>query len=70
MNRRQRTIRGVEDEAWNMLSEVRRTSRTEKGALVSEAIRFWFDHLEEEIDHSGDDAESDPVNENLHDLAA
>ena len=47
MQKRQRTIRGVDDDAWEMLSAVRRDSRTEKGALISEAIRFWFDHLED-----------------------
>lgn len=47
MERRQRTIRGVDDDAWELLSNVRETSRTEMGALVSEAIRFWYDSLDE-----------------------
>lgn len=51
MERRQRTIRGIDDDAWDLLAEVRSTSRTEKGALVLEAIRFWYDNLVEE-DHS------------------
>ena len=45
MERRQRTIRGIDDDAWSLLTEVRVASRTEKGALVSEAIRFWYDNL-------------------------
>ena len=52
------------------LSGIRHASRTEKGALVSEAIRFWFDHLEDEIEHGGDETNPFPADERLHDLAA
>ena len=45
MTRRRRTIRGIDDTAWDMLTEVREVSRTETGALVSDALRFWYDHL-------------------------
>ncbi len=67
MERRQRTIRGIDDDAWKLLAEVRMASRTEKGALVSEAIRFWYDNLAEE-----DQIEDGPypVDDPLHDLAA
>ena len=45
MTRKRRTIRGIDDTAWEMLTEVREVSRTETGALVSDALRFWYDHL-------------------------
>ncbi len=45
MTRTRRTIRGIDDAAWDMLTEVRDISRTETGALVSDALRFWYDHL-------------------------
>ncbi|MEL7445174.1 MAG: hypothetical protein AAGK02_05095 [Pseudomonadota bacterium] len=50
MDRRQRTIRGVDDDAWEMLQEVAELNRTARGALIAEAIRFWYAHLD------GDDA--------------
>lgn len=46
MNRRQRTIRGVDDDAWEMLGEVAALNRTARGALVTDAIRFWYAHLD------------------------
>ena len=48
MIRRQRTIRGIDEDAWQMLSDVREVSRTHTGALISSAIRFWYDQLPEE----------------------
>lgn len=48
MERGKRTIRGIDDDAWEMLLEVRETSRTQTGALVSEALRFWYRHLDED----------------------
>ena len=45
MARNRRTIRGIDDAAWKMLTEVREVSRIETGALVSDALRFWYDHL-------------------------
>lgn len=48
MNRRQRTIRGVDDDAWEMLGEVAALNRTARGALVTDAIRFWYAYLEED----------------------
>lgn len=48
MKRRQRTIRGVDDDAWEMLQEVAELNRTARGALIAEAIRFWYAHLDGE----------------------
>jgi len=45
MTRRRHTIRGIDDDAWEMLVEVRESSRTQTGALVSDALRYWYDHL-------------------------
>lgn len=47
MKRRQRTIRGIDDDAWALLTQVRAETRTEMGALFSEAIRFWHENLDE-----------------------
>ena len=46
MKRRQRTIRGVDDDAWEMLQEVAVLNRTARGALIADAIRFWYAHLD------------------------
>lgn len=46
MKRRQRTIRGVDDDAWEMLREVAELNRTARGALIADAIRFWYAHLD------------------------
>ena len=54
MEQRKRTIRGIDDDAWRMLIAVRDHSRTQTGALVSEALRFWYDHLDEEDPDEGD----------------
>ena len=53
MNRKKRTIRGIDNDAWRMLVEVRETSRTQTGALVSDALRFWYSSLDE-VDVSED----------------
>ena len=45
MARNRRTIRGIDDAAWKMLVEVREISRINTGALVSDALRFWYDRL-------------------------
>lgn len=45
MTRRRHTIRGIDGDAWEMLIEVRESSRTQTGALLSDALRFWYDHL-------------------------
>ena len=50
MERRKRTVRGIDDDAWAMLVEVREHSRTQTGALISEAIRFWYEHLDDDDD--------------------
>lgn len=50
MIRRQRTIRGVDDDAWEMLQEMRDLWRIEMGALLSNAIRYWYSELENEPD--------------------
>lgn len=50
MTRRQRTIRGVDDDAWEILQVMREAHRTEMGALVSEAIRSWYAQLDDDAD--------------------
>ena len=62
MKRRQRTVRGVDDDAWEMLVDVREVSRTKTGALVSEAIRFWYENLEEDdrLDQRGSEEYDQP----------
>ncbi len=40
-----RTIRGIDNDAWALLKEVRSISRTQTGALVSEALRVWYNSL-------------------------
>ncbi len=45
MNRNRKTIRGIDEDAWAMLEEVRSISRTQTGALVSEALRVWYSSL-------------------------
>ena len=40
-----RTIRGIDDEAWEMLVEVREINEASTGALVSEALRLWYEQL-------------------------
>lgn len=60
MMRSRRTIRGIDDDAWQLLVEVRESSRTQTGALVGEAIRFWYqwlgdqDELEDYPDVAGE----------------
>lgn len=63
MSRRQRTIRGVDDSAWDQLQEVRLTSRIQVGALVSDAIRCWYNSLEEV-----DEPQEEPVASPFPDL--
>ena len=41
----QRTIRGIDEDAWQLLHEVREHNRTQTGALISSAIRTWYDRL-------------------------
>ncbi len=45
MERKRQTIRGIDGDAWEMLVEVRESSRTQTGAPVSDALRFWYDNL-------------------------
>ena len=45
MDRDRKTIRGVDGDAWAMLEEVREISRTQTGALLSDAIRVWYHGL-------------------------
>ncbi len=43
--RKRVTIRGVDLDAIEMLAEVREETRTATGALVGEAIRYWYERL-------------------------
>ena len=47
MQRRRITVRGLDEDAWEMLCEVREYTRTQTGALLGDAIRFWYESLEE-----------------------
>ena len=55
MKQTKRSIRGIDDDAWRMLVAVCDHSRTQTGALVSEAIRFWYEYLEEDAGLDEDD---------------
>jgi hypothetical protein len=45
--RKQVTIRAVRKSTYDRLREVRETSRIPLGALLDEAVQFWWEHLPE-----------------------
>lgn len=46
--RKQVTIRSVKRSTYAKLQEVKATSHVSLGALLDEAVEFWFDQLPEE----------------------
>lgn len=52
--RKQVTIRAVKKSTYQKLCEVKSVSRVPLGALLDEAVEFWFAQLPEEIDDCDD----------------
>ena len=47
--RRKITVRGVEEEAWEVLQAIRSAERRQVGAVLSDALLFyWDEHYAEE----------------------